>query len=106
MRTFQNSTPAVQTPPTSENRLPSGKLVQQGIDAALARHKASIVNPLALLRLSQVLELIPVARSSWWAGVKSGKYPQPVKLGPATTCWRAAEILSFIDNLGKSDENR
>ena len=27
--------------------------------------------------------LIPVSRSTWWAGVKSGRYPQPVKLGPS-----------------------
>lgn len=55
------------------------------------------VNPQALLRLPQVLELIPVSRSSFWAGVKSGRYPQPVKLGPATTCWRAADILALIE---------
>lgn len=23
--------------------------------------------------------LIPVSRSTWWAGVKSGRYPQPVR---------------------------
>ena len=37
------------------------------------------------LRLPQVLALIPVSRSAWWAGCKSGRYPKPVKLGPRTT---------------------
>ena len=32
-----------------------------------------------LLRLKQVLEVIPVSKSSWWAGVKDGKYPASVK---------------------------
>ncbi len=58
------------------------------------------VNPLGLLRLPQVLQLLPIGRSSWLAGVKDGRYPQPVKLGPATTCWRAADILNFIESLG------
>ena len=43
----------------------------------------------ALLRLPQVLALIPVSRSAWWAGCKSGRYPKPIKLGPRTTAWRA-----------------
>lgn len=58
------------------------------------------VNPLGLLRLPQVLQLLPIGRSSFLAGVKEGKYPQPVKLGPATTCWRACDILNFIESLG------
>ncbi len=45
-----------------------------------------------LIRLPQVLEKIPVAPSTWWRGVKEGRYPQPVKLGPRTTAWKAPEI--------------
>lgn len=40
---------------------------------------------------------IPVARSTWWAGVKSGRFPKPVKLGPRTTVWRVEDILELID---------
>jgi predicted DNA-binding transcriptional regulator AlpA len=40
---------------------------------------------------------IPVARSTWWAGVKSGRYPQPVKLGPRITAWRISDIRSLIE---------
>ena len=50
------------------------------------------------LRLPQVLSVFPVSRSSFWAGVKSGKFPQPVKLGPRTTAWRADDIRRLIDN--------
>lgn len=48
-----------------------------------------------LLRVNQVLEIIPVSKSSWWAGVKSGRYPQPVKLGPNTTAWRWQDIQTL-----------
>lgn len=53
-----------------------------------------------LVRLSQILAPhgpIPVSRSSWWAGVRDGRYPTPIKLGPRTTCWRAQEILTLVD---------
>jgi prophage regulatory protein len=54
----------------------------------------------SLLRLPQVLELIPVSRSAWWAGVKSGKYPKSVKLGERTTCWRSSDIMALIEQAG------
>jgi len=52
--------------------------------------------PDKLLRLPEVLERIPVSRSTWWAGVKSGRYPAAVKVGPALTCWRKSEIDALI----------
>ncbi|NBX85927.1 MAG: AlpA family phage regulatory protein [Proteobacteria bacterium] len=48
------------------------------------------------LRIWQVLELFPVGKSTWWAGVKAGRFPQPVKLGPRTTAWRADDIHAFL----------
>ncbi|MDL2268015.1 AlpA family phage regulatory protein [Desulfovibrio sp. OttesenSCG-928-G15] len=53
-----------------------------------------------LLRINQVLALVPVGRSSWWEGCRTGRYPKPIKLGPRTTVWRAEDITAFIENLG------
>ena len=39
---------------------------------------------------------IPVSKSTWWAGVKSGRYPKPVKLGPRITAWRVEDIRALI----------
>jgi len=39
---------------------------------------------------------IPVSKSTWWAGVKSGRYPKPVKLGHRITAWRVEDIQAFI----------
>jgi predicted DNA-binding transcriptional regulator AlpA len=58
----------------------------------------------ALLRLPQVLALVPVSRSTWWAGCKSGRFPKPVKLGPRTTAWRSADITALLDSFSKKDE--
>lgn len=40
--------------------------------------------------------LIPVSKSTWWAGVKSGRFPKPIKLGPRITVWRVEDIREFI----------
>jgi len=50
-----------------------------------------------LVRLKEVLELIPISKSSWWDGVRTGKYPAPVKLGPRLTCWRLQDILELAE---------
>lgn len=60
------------------------------------------VDPLRLpttgyVRLPTVLAVFPVSRSAWWAGVKSGRYPASVKLGPRTTAWRVEQIRALID---------
>ena len=65
------------------------------------------------LRLSQIVgnkkakppitAIIPVCSSTWWAGVKSGKYPAAVKLSKNCTAWRARDIrllMERIDNQG------
>ena len=43
---------------------------------------------------------IPVGRSTWWAGVKSGRFPKPVKLGPRITAWRAEDIRALVEQGG------
>ena len=48
------------------------------------------------VRLPQILSHFPVGRSSWWSGVKSGRYPKSVKLGENTTAWRAEDIHALI----------
>lgn len=48
------------------------------------------------LRLPEVLQLIPVSKSTWWAGVKTGRFPKPVKLGERITAWRTEDIQAFI----------
>lgn len=63
------------------------------------------------LRLTQILgddkatppvpPLIPVGKSTWWAGVKSRRYPQPVKLGPRVTAWRVEDIRALIEQAGQ-----
>lgn len=51
------------------------------------------------LRLKQILAPlgpIPVSKSTWWAGVKDGRYPRPVQLGRRITAWRVEDIRKLI----------
>jgi prophage regulatory protein len=60
-----------------------------------------------LLRLKQIIgdaranppipALIPVGKTAWWAGVKAGRFPKPVVLGPRATAWRAEDIRALIN---------
>jgi len=55
---------------------------------------------IGFLRLPQILEIIPVSKSTWWQGCKDGRFPKPVKLGPKTTAWRAEDIAALIERIG------
>ncbi|MGJ7914798.1 helix-turn-helix transcriptional regulator [Massilia sp. LXY-6] len=49
------------------------------------------------LRLPAVLKLFPVSKSTWWAGVKAGRYPAGVKLSTRVTAWRAEDIATLVN---------
>lgn len=63
--------------------------------------KPEVLPETGFLRIAQVLQLIPVARSTWWQGVREGRYPASVKLGPRTTVWKVEDIRAFIEGAGK-----
>ena len=50
------------------------------------------------LRLSQVLTLIPVSRSTFYAYVLEGTYPKPVRIGKRTVAWRASDIARLLES--------
>lgn len=60
------------------------------------------------LRLPQIVgdkkrnipAIFPVSRSTWFAGVKSGKYPQSVKLSERCVAWRVEDIQALINQTG------
>jgi prophage regulatory protein len=63
------------------------------------------------LRLPQILgdskanppiaPLIPVRKSTWWAGVKTGRFPAPIKIGPRISAWKVEDIRRLIDSIGE-----
>ena len=54
-----------------------------------------------LLRIKEVLARLSISRSPFLEGCRTGRFPQPIKIGPRTTVWKAEDIDAFIENLGK-----
>ena len=62
-----------------------------------------------LLRLKQIIgdprsdppiePIIPISKSAWWKGVKSGRYPKAIKLSANTTVWREDEVRALVDKI-------
>ncbi len=73
--------------------------------ATLANHEkhgtASAVSlpETGFVRLSTILQVIPIGRSTWWSWVKSGKAPAGTKIGTNTTVWSAAAIRDLLARL-------
>lgn len=71
--------------------------------------------PVSFLRLRQIIgdrkaeppiqPIIPVSASAWWAGVKSGKYPKSIKIGPNTTVWRSEDIQQLVKDLSNQTKS-
>jgi len=57
------------------------------------------------MRLPQGLSVIPLGKTCWWEGVKSGRFPKPIKLSERCTAWRAEDIRDLIARLSNSPPN-
>lgn len=55
--------------------------------------------PTGFVRLPVILAVFPVGKSTWWAGVRDGRFPPAVKLGPRTTAWRVEDVRQLLERL-------
>lgn len=39
----------------------------------------------------------PIAPATLYRGIKSGRFPSPLKLGPGTARWRRSELQAVVD---------
>lgn len=56
---------------------------------------------IGFVRLREVLTVIPVGKTCWWAGVKSGRFPKPVKLSERCTAWKAEDIHALMKQIAE-----
>jgi len=64
----------------------------------------SKIPEIGFMRLRDILEIFPVSKSTWWAGVKTGRFPKSVKLGERTTVWRVEDIRQLIESYKANDK--
>lgn len=82
--------------------------MQSFSENSVSKHQQQLPST-GYLRLRQIIgnpktepptqALIPVSKSTWWLGVKDGRFPKPVKLSARTTAWRVEDIRALIDQL-------
>jgi predicted DNA-binding transcriptional regulator AlpA len=63
-------------------------------------YTAHPIPEMGFVRLPSILAVFPVSKATWLAGVKTGRYPKPVKLAARTTAWRAEDIRLLISSQG------
>lgn len=49
-----------------------------------------------LVRLDQILAVVPIARSTFFLWVKQGKFPRPVKIGSRAVAWRVDDVRALM----------
>ncbi len=60
---------------------------------------------IGFIREREFLRVFPVSRSTWWNGVRDGKYPQPVKLSERITAWRVSDIRALIEAIPRQERS-
>lgn len=76
----------------------AGKLQHERV---LAGQAAAKLDGDGLMRLPEVLAMVSVSRSSWWSGIRDGRYPRPVRIGARSVAWRCADIRKLIESAGE-----
>lgn len=56
-----------------------------------------ILPPQGMSRASQILPLLPFGRASLWKFIKTGQFPQPVRVTGGITAWRNADVLQWLE---------
>lgn len=70
-------------------------LIKKIVNQTATKH----ISPLpqeGFVRLPQVLYVLGIGKTSFWMGIKEGRFPAPVKLGPRTSVWRVEDIRNLI----------
>lgn len=64
-------------------------------------NKKELLPETGFVRLPTILQIFPIGKSTWWQGVKDGRFPKPVKLGERTTAWRVEDINALVESYNK-----
>jgi len=60
--------------------------------------------PLVLMRIPQILEIIPISRATFCSMVKNGEFPKPIKIG-RSSLWTQEQVQAYIrERISESDK--
>jgi prophage regulatory protein len=70
--------------------------------APIATPSPTTLPPMGFLRQAQVLQFVPISKSTLWRRVRTRTFPEPVKLSERITAWRVEDIRRWIAEQGLS----
>ena len=57
---------------------------------------------ITLMRIPQILEIMPVSKSKFWLMVQKGEFPRPTKIG-RSSFWTIEQVQTFMrERIGAS----
>lgn len=71
-------------------------MLNQPAPAGAPQTKTPLLPAEGFVRISQVLAVVPVSRTTLWRWVKEGKFPASVKLTPEITAWPVQAVRAWI----------
>ncbi|MEQ1870681.1 MAG: AlpA family phage regulatory protein [Vicinamibacterales bacterium] len=73
-------------------------------ESSLHHTSLDVLPEVGFVRLPQILRVLPIGKSTWWAGVRIGKFPAPIKLGARVSVWRVQDIRALLISVGASSD--
>ena len=61
------------------------------------------IPPITLMRIPQILKVMPVSKSKFWLMVQKGEFPKPIKIG-RSSFWTIEQVQAFIK--GKAEQRK
>jgi len=58
------------------------------------------IPPITLMRIPQILKVMPVSKSKFWLMVQKGEFPKPIKIG-RSSFWTIEQVQEFLQNKAK-----
>jgi prophage regulatory protein len=60
------------------------------------------IPPITLMRIPQILEVMPVSKSKFWLMVQKGEFPKPIKIG-RSSFWTIEQVQAYLrERMGQS----
>ena len=57
-----------------------------------------------LMRIPQILEVMPISKSKFWLMVQKGEFPKPIKIG-RSSFWTIEQVQTFIGERTRQSTN-
>jgi prophage regulatory protein len=59
------------------------------------QHEGKQEAPLVLMRIPQILEIMPISRATFCSMVKNGEFPKPIKIG-RSSLWTQEQVQAYM----------